>query len=363
MPSKAEGRALRLHPGVARSASLVEEKVREPGLGEVLLETLEVGVCGTDIEIDEGLYGEAPPGSDTLVLGHESLLRIVEAGDGVSDLEKGQLAIAIVRRPCDALCRACAAGRWDLCETGQYRERGIRGLDGFMRDFVVDDANFVVPVPEALRSVGVLLEPLTIVEKAVDEAMGARPALIPSRTALVTGAGPVGLLAALLLIARGLEVWVLDRQPTDSPKGALVMEAGGRYIDDTNTPLERAVGRTRFDVAVEASGFAPLLIRAVNLLERNGALVLTGVTGGHHDVSLDVNVLNTNLVLENEHILGSVNASRKHYEAAVRDLSLWQRRFGKLPERLVTGRFPLERFRDALDKNPGTIKSVIEVST
>jgi len=354
--------AVKITPGQKDSAVLEPYPVRSPGRGELLLEALEVGICGTDLEIVSGLYGEAPKGEEKLVIGHESLLRVVEAGEDSGDFQPGDLAIGIVRRPCDDMCPACAQGRWDLCVTGHYRERGIARLDGFMRQRLVEEAPFVVHVPESLRRTGVLLEPLTIVEKAVGEALSARPSFLAARRALVTGAGPVGLLAALLLISKGLEVWVLDRVDASGPKGSIVLEAGGRYVDDSSTPLETEVGDIRFDVAVEASGYAPLLFRAANLLARDGVLVLTGVTGGHHTISVDAALLNTDMVLENQVMMGSVNAARPHYEAAVRDMEDFGRRFGTLPERLITRRLPLREFQSALFRTPDDIKAVLEVS-
>lgn len=354
--------ALLIKPGQANSAHLGTRPVARPQAGEVRLKTLEVGICGTDLEINEGLYGEAPAGQDTLVLGHEGLLEVVEVGQGVSHLQPGDLAVAIVRRPCPQSCPACAVGRWDLCITGDYTEHGIKQLDGFMREALVDDAAYVIKVPAELRPVAVLTEPLTIVEKAIEVALACRPAFLPAKRALVTGAGPVGLLGALLLRLRGYEVWVLDRVPQDSPKGKIAAAAGARYIDDSKSPLEQAVGDVRFDLAVEASGYAPLLFRAANLLARSGVLVLTGVTGGHHDIQVDANVLNSELVLENEVIVGSVNAAKSHYTQAVADLGGLNQTFPGLLQQLITDRVPLDQFQKALDRRPETIKAVLAIS-
>lgn len=249
-----------------------------------------------------------------------------------------------------------------MCETGHYRERGISYLHGMLREYMVDAERFVVPVPAQLRSVGVLLEPLSVVEKAVRETLRIQERA-PSRprTALVTGAGPIGILAAMLLVAQGIEVHVLDRRPVDSPKAEFVRRLGASYHDDSQTPLEDATRNLNFDLAVEASGYAPLMFRALSRLARNGALVLTGVTAGHHTISLDVDVVNQEMVLENHVLIGSVNASRGHYEQAVRDLSSFFAKDAPLVSSLITGRFPLERFGEALKKSPDTIKAVVEV--
>ncbi len=339
--------AVLVRPGQARSAALGDVEVGKPGPGEVLARTVRVGICGTDAEIDRGEYGEAPPGASQLVLGHESLLRI----EGT-----GELAVGIVRRPCPELCPNCAAGRWDMCTTGDYAEHGIRRLDGFLRERLVIPADGLVRVPGALEPVAVLVEPLSIVEKAIAEAWAiqARLKWTPTR-ALVTGAGPVGLLAAYALRQRGLEVWVVDQRPAGSPKALAATAVGAHYVDD----IEQA--GSGFDLAVEATGYAPLLFRASSLLARNAVLALTGVTSGHHEVSVDANALNADMVLENQVIFGSVNAARAHYEQAVADIGDWVKRWPGATERLITARHPLADFRAALGKSPDDIKTVVEV--
>lgn len=356
-------RAVTVQPGQKGSGRLDQVPVGTPGKGQVLLRVLRVGICGTDAEIDSGLYGGAPAGSDRLVLGHEAQVRVEAVGPGVGGLQPGQLAVAIVRRPCPEMCPPCASGRWDLCTTGHYQERGIMHLDGFLRERLVDDAAFVVPVPEALEPVSVLIEPLSVVVKAIAEADRVRePVVGQARRALVTGAGPIGLLAVLALRQRGMEVWVLDRQPEDSPKAQLATAAGARYVNDAATPLERVAGVGRFDLAVEATGYAPLVFRAMGLLARNAALALTGVTSGHREIAIDANAINASMVLENHVVIGSVNADRAHYEQAVRDLTAWETRWPGLTARLITARYPLERFREALAPSAADIKRVVEVT-
>ena len=341
-------RAVLVRPGLAKSAALGEVPVGEPGPGQVLARTIRVGICGTDAEIDAGLYGEAPPGADRLVLGHESLLRLEATGE---------LAVGIVRRPCPELCPNCAAGRWDLCTTGHYLEHGIMRLDGFLRERLVLAADDLVAVPAHLEPVAVLTEPLSIVEKAIAEAWQIQGRLQWSpRRALVTGAGPVGLLAAFALRQRGLDVWVVDKRPAGSPKAQAAETVGAHYVDD----IKQA--GSGFDVAIEATGYAPLLFAAASLLAPGGILALTGVTSGHHEVSVDANALNQEMVLENQVIFGSVNAARAHYDQAVADLGDWVQRWPGATERLITARRPLASFRDALTKSSDDIKTVVEVS-
>ncbi len=354
--------AVTVTPGERDSSELCQVPVGAPGRGQVRVKTLAVGVCGTDVEITSGGYGQPPLGSKRLVIGHESLLMVDALGPGVSGWNTGQLAVGIVRRPCPERCAPCSRGRWDLCVTGNYLERGIKGLDGFMRESLVEDVAFLVPVPTSLQPVAVLVEPLSVVTKAVEEALRLRDtgATAPIR-ALVTGAGPIGLLAAMLFRSRGLEVWVADRRPAGSPKAAVVTACGARYVDTSATDLDDAVGDVRFDLAIEATGFAPLIFQAAALLARDGALVLTGVTSGHHSIDVDANGLNRAMVLENQIIAGSVNACRAHYEAAVTSLEKWQSQWPGLAGQLITGRFPLTHYREALVKDADAIKSVVEL--
>lgn len=354
--------AIVITPGQAGSAQL-GTVAREPvTAGSVRLAVEAVGVCGTDAEICEGLYGQAPAGQPQLVLGHEALARVAEVGAGVQDLRAGQWVVPIVRRPCQPPCAACSQGRWDECLTGGYQEHGIKGLHGFMRQELVVAADAVVPLPEALADVGMLTEPLTIIEKAVERGLAVhRLGSGEPRRALVTGAGPVGLLGVLLLVCRGLDVYVVDRRPADSPKAKLVESVGAHYIDDSTTPLEQAAPRGGFDLALEATGYAPLLFRALNTLGVNGVLVLTGVTGGHHALDVDVNLMNTTMVLENQAMIGSVNAARRHYQQAVQDLSAFVTRFGPVVPALITERVPLSKFGQAFNTAPDAIKSVVMV--
>lgn len=356
-------RAVLVTPGVKDSERLGTATRKEPGPNQIELRILEVGICGTDIEIATGLYGEAPSGHRDLVPGHESLAEIESLGSRVSGLAPGQLVVPIVRRPCDPPCKACASGRWDLCLTGHYQEHGIKSLDGFLREYAVVDADTVISVPTVLRTVAVLVEPLTIVEKALEEAETAYPRhWATPQNALVTGAGPVGLLAALLLRQRGLNVTVLDKRPTDSPKAVLVRKAGIHYINSEETPLEKATPSQGFDWIVEATGYSPLLFQSARALARNGVLVLTGVTSGHHEMAIDSDMLNQALVLENQTIVGSVNAARHHYLMAVADLIDWSDRWPGLTEQLITARHPLEEYAQAYGKSPDAIKSIVIVN-
>ncbi len=353
-------RAVMVTPGKADSEQLTDVASVDPAAGQVRLKILEVGICGTDVEIAKGFYGESPKDHLRLIPGHESLAAIESLGSGVNHLAEGQLVVPIVRRPCLEGCAACVNGRWDLCLSGNYREHGIKALDGFLQEYTVVDADAVIPVSPSLRSVAVLVEPLTIVEKAMEEAKAAYPnRWSPAQTALVTGAGPVGMLAALLLQQHGMEVTILDQRPVDSPKAQLAGAAGIRYIDDRNTPIEKMSPPGGYHWIIEATGYSPLLFRAANLLSRNGVLVLTGVTSGHHAVTVDSDRVNSTLVLENQTIVGSVNAARHHYLAAAADLLDWADRWPGLTQQLITAEYPLDQFAQAYQKSSDGIKSVV----
>lgn len=345
-------RALTVVPQQAGSLTLSELPDPDGGHGDVVVDVLAVGVCGTDLEIVAGDYGEAPPGEDRLVLGHESLVRVRSAPDG-SGLGPGDLVVAIVRRPDPVPCENCAAGQWDMCRNGRYTEHGIKGLHGFMREQYRTTVDRLVRVDPALGGSGVLLEPTSIVAKAwalVDHA-AERSAYRP-RSALVTGAGPVGLLAALLGAQRGLEVHVLDRV-TDGPKPELVTDLGATYHceDFDDLPL-------RPDVVIECTGAAPVVLAALTRTATDGITCLTGVSTPGRRRSVDLGGLNRAMVLENDVVLGSVNANRTHYEAAAAALSgadtSWL-------DRLVTRRVPIEEHGAAFDRRPDDVKVVVQV--
>jgi glucose 1-dehydrogenase len=355
--------AVLVEPGTPHSAALGKVAVQVPAAGEIQLRILEVGVCGTDAEIDQGLYGEAPRGEARLVLGHESLGQVTQVGAGVTAFRAGDLAVPIVRRPCPERCAPCAAGRWDMCRSGHYSEHGIARQHGFMRTLATVPADAAVAVPTSLRGVAVLTEPLTIVEKAVMEAYEIQGRLPwqPAR-ALVTGAGPVGLLAALVLRIRDLDVYVLDREPETSLKARLVERSGARYVKTDADGLAKVAPAGGFDIAVEATGYAPLLFACLDVLAADGILVLTGVSGGHRQIEVDASAVNKQAVLENQVIVGSVNAARAHYEQAVHDLGVFEARFPGLAAALITQRHPLAAFRAAMDKGEDDVKSVVEVA-
>jgi threonine dehydrogenase-like Zn-dependent dehydrogenase len=314
---------------------------------------LAVGVCGTDIEIISGAYGWPPPGRERLVLGHESLGRVLEAPAG-APVAAGDLVVGIVRRPDPVPCANCAVGEWDFCHNGQYTERGIKQRDGYCSERYRIEPDFVVKIDPSLGRTGVLLEPTSVVAKAWEEVdrIGSRAHWAPGR-AVITGAGPIGLLAAMIGVQRGMEVHVLD-QVTSGLKPDLVAALGATYHTGT---VEAACPAP--DVVIECTGVSSLVFDAMEHMGPNGVLCLTGVSSGGHSIDVDAGLLNRSLVLSNQAIVGSVNANRRHYQAAADALAKADHAWlGRLVNRTV----PLDTFAEALARQPDDVKVVIEIN-
>ncbi len=339
------------------------------GPGDVKLKMIRAGVCGTDREICRFDYGTPPPGSDHLVIGHESLAEVVEAGPAATGWKPGDLAVLIVRRPCDdPACDACRAGRQDFCVTGRYTERGIKGRHGFMAETVAEDARWLVHVPAALRDVGVLVEPLTIAEKArleVDAMLDRMPwrrESVEGLHVMVLGGGPVGLLGAMAFSAAGCRVTLASRQPATDVRAQLLAAVGGRYVSVDPLPLGDAVKQAgRIDVVYEAIGAAPPAFEALQALGPNALFVFTGVPGRRGTPDLDGGALMRSLVLNNQVLLGTVNAGRDAYEAAVTDLGRFMQRWPDAVRALITHHVPLTDAPRALTSPPEGIKTVVEI--
>ena len=339
--------AVTIVPGKAGSQRLDEiaEPAREQG--SVLVRALAVGVCGTDRELIDGDYGEAPPGAERLVLGHESLGRVIEA-PAESGFRTGEIVVGIVRHPDPVPCVNCALGEWDMCKTGRYTERGIKQADGFAAERWRNKPEFTIKVNPALGLAAVLLEPASILAKAWEhiERIGRRARWAPERV-LVTGAGPVGLMAALMGVQRGLEVHVLDRND-DGPKPKLIRELGARH-HLKHPGIE-------FDIVIECTGAPKVIAQAVAGSSPGGIVCLTGLGGKTHVASFDIATLNQSLVLENRVVFGSVNANRRHYEDAAWALARAQR--GWL-ERVITRKVELDNWHEAYEKHEHDVKTVL----
>lgn len=344
--------ALVVTPGAPGSARLVESGEPATADGTLLVEMIAVGVCGTDLEILRGDYGEAPPGESLLTIGHESLGRVLSVSDGCG-LVPGDLVVAMVRHPDPVPCINCAAGEWDMCRNGRYTEHGIKGLHGFCRERYRVSPERVVRVDPSLGILGVLLEPTSVVAKAWEHIMriGGRARFTPRR-ALVTGAGPIGLLAALLGVERGLEVHVLDRVVAGR-KPALVRALGATYHADAASLADIA---DTFEIVIECTGAPEVVLAALSWCGPDGVVCLTGVSSGGRTIPIDLGGLGRTIVLENNVVFGSVNANRRHYEQAADALARADR--GWLGE-LITRSVPLARWSEALERREDDVKTVV----
>jgi threonine dehydrogenase-like Zn-dependent dehydrogenase len=316
------------------------------------VQALALGICGTDREIVAGLYGAAPNGDERLILGHESLGQVQEAPEG-SGFKSGDLVVGIVRRPDPVPCPACAAGEWDMCRNGNYTERGIKQRNGYGSEQFRVEPDFLIPLDPALGELGVLLEPASVVAKAWEHVMriGARGAAWQPHVALVTGAGPVGLLAALMGAQLGLEMHVFDRV-TGGTKPELSRALGAHYHAG-------GLGELRPDVVIECTGAASVVMDVIGRTTANGIVCLAGVSSGGHKIDFDIGDLNRTMVLENDIVFGSVNANRRHYRAAADALA---RADKKWLSRLITRRVSLERWGEAFERRPDDIKVVLDFS-
>jgi len=348
-------RAITVFPGQPGSVRL--EDVPDPPAsdGPILVRTVALGVCGTDRDIVAGEYGWAPPGENRLVLGHESLGRVEHAPAGAG-VVPDDLVVGIVRRPDPVPCPACAVGEWDMCRNGRYTERGIKERNGYGAERFRLESEFAVRVDPGLGLLGVLLEPASILAKAWDhtERIGHRSRGWKPKAVMVTGAGPIGLLAALMGAQRGLDVHVLNRHASDL-KSSLVRELGGSFHTDGMA----AVDRVQPDVLIECTGSPELIGEVLARTASGGIVCLTGVTAPGHARSLDIGRYNRTMVLNNDAVFGTVNANRRHYEMAAKALALADKTW---LARLITRRVSVERWSEALRHSPDDIKVVIDFS-
>jgi threonine dehydrogenase-like Zn-dependent dehydrogenase len=337
--------ALVTSPGIRDSTRVADVPDLRAGPGEVPIRVLEVGVCGTDREISEGLFGTPPEDDPTLVLGHELLGLVDRDGEGFA---RGDLVTATVRRSCHH-CHACAEGSPDSCLTGDYRERGITRLNGFAREVVAEDAAQVIAIPRSLGRLGVLAEPTSVCARAIRHArtIGGRQPWQPER-ALVIGAGAIGMLSTYLLRLSGLDVWTTALELGNDPRGELVSASGARYISTTDVPLSALRDEVGgFDLVVEATGNAQVMADSIGMLRRSGVACLLGLDPRVQTVELAGRVIGFDVMLENRVVFGSVNAHRQDWVEGVRALDEARERWPEALEGLVGLRVPLDRFADA----------------
>jgi len=354
-------------------------RITEPD--QVKLRILDIGLCGTDKEICAFAYGTPPAGSDYLVIGHESLGEVIEVGPAASRVKVGDLVVTTVRRPCPhPECRPCRAGYPDFCITGDYTERGIKGEHGFMTEEVVDHERYMHVVPQELRDVAVLTEPLTIAEKARDQIRQIARRLrwlipdIPEDTpqdtrrlpltAVVLGAGPVGLLGAMTLIVAGCETYVYALAPAPNPNSNIVEAIGGKYFSQGKVPVEEQKALFgHIHLIYEATGVSRLAFEAWKLLGPNSIFIFTGVPSLIGPIEVDTDLLMRNIVLKNQIIFGTVNASAENFDEAIRDIGVFHQRWPQALGALITSRSAPEEAPGVLLGNIGGIKNVITFET
>lgn len=349
--------AIIAEPPKKNSVKLVDVPKPVPRKRQILLQTLVVGIDGTDREINEGMYGTPPSGSTYLILGHEAVGRVHELGDLVDTFSKGDLVVPTVRRPCKENCINCQRSETDMCLTGNYYEHGIHKLHGFASEYTVSDANYLVKIPPKLKDVAVLLEPLSIAEKAVTQTFKIQERLFwEAKRAFIAGAGTLGLLATMVLRLRGLEVYVAATRTKESLKARIVRSVGGIYVNVRKTPIKTL--KEKFDVVIEATGNVNVALEALNLLGTNSALCLLGIYREKRVCEQFDKVLN-NMVLGNRLIFGSVNSNKKHFEQGIKDMNKIKSQHGNVLDRLITKKLNPTDFKKSFKPEKEDIKTII----
>ena len=356
-------KAIAVIPGKANSLHFEDAPDPVPEAGEALVRVLRVGLCGTDAEINAALYGEAPAGSSYLILGHENFGVVELVGSGVKGIKPGDTVVASVRRPCTE-CFNCQHGRADLCTSGHYTERGIKGRHGYMAERYAESPEFLFKIDKAIREIGVLLEPMTIVENGVAESLQIQKRL-PStpRTAVVFGAGPVGLLGAAALRVRDLDTIVVSMEPETDIRAEIAKQMGCRYHSVASSPLDKLATQIPApDIILECTGSSAVGFAAMQMLAADGILCLLSVTGGDKTELVHAAEINRDLVLRNNVVFGSVNASPTHYRLAIRAMKAAEKKWPGALAKLITTRLPWTDFAKWFDRQVSGIKTTLEIS-
>lgn len=367
-------RAIGVIPG-KREVAVIEHAAPAIRAGkEVKVKSLDVGICGTDREICTFVYGSPPEGNDYLVLGHESLGQVVEVGADVKHLKVGDLVVPSVRRPCTHVhCQPCRNGLQDYCSTGDFVERGIKLTHGFMTEYYVDEEKYLNYVPAKLRDVAVLVEPLTIAEKGITQVWQVQQRL-PWTTppgpagigngkglrAVVLGAGPVGILGAMALVARGFDTYVYSRSKAPNPKSELVESFGAKYISSESVTVDELAERVgNIDLVYEAVGISSVSYEVLRVLGQNGVFVFTGIPAPHPAIPVEADAIMRNVVLKNQAVIGTVNADAGAFTNAISDLEVFMQRWPDAVKSLITGRFKTDDYRSLLLGKATGIKNII----
>jgi glucose 1-dehydrogenase len=355
-------KAIVVRPGEKESIHMrdMPDPVMSPD--HVKVKMLRVGLCGTDAEINHGLYGKPPDGEEFLILGHENLGVIADVGKHVTGWKSGDLVVSTVRRPCGE-CPNCDGGENDCCSSGKYTERGIMRRHGFMAEYYVETPEYLNRIPREVEPFAVLLEPMSVVEKGIDHAFLLQRRLMTwkPRLCVVLGAGPVGLLGAAALRARGLRVIVAGREPANELRAQIATQIGAEYISTKSSVLEVVDQVGRPDLVLEATGNAKVVFDAMEMLGSNGVLCLLSVTGGSSLHEEPIDRINQLLVLGNQVVFGSVNANPRHFAQGVEDFVIIEKQWPGAMSRLLTNRIPWQNFKTWFTERGSGIKSTLEI--
>ncbi|MBI1258044.1 MAG: alcohol dehydrogenase catalytic domain-containing protein [Chloroflexi bacterium] len=364
-------KALALVPGSTELKLVDRPEPQITAADEVKVRIVRVGICGTDREEASGGRAKAPPGQTELVIGHEMFSQVVAVGSGVTRVKVGDYAVFTVRRGCGK-CTPCRMNRSDMCETGEFSERGIWGADGYQTEYVVDKEMYITRVPAELEPIGILTEPLAVAEKAIAEAVALQTTRLPDaavtpdwlfgKRCLVAGLGPIGLLAAVILALAGAELYGMDIVDENTVRPEWFKHIGGRYIDGRVVTADNIDDKVaEMDLIFEATGVASVEFNLLDALAYNGIYVLTGIPGGDRPIQFDAADLIRQLVLKNQALVGSVNDAQGHFQMAVNDLARAQLRWPGHLQKLITDRHPADDFQNALTHHDADeIKVVIE---
>jgi threonine dehydrogenase-like Zn-dependent dehydrogenase len=357
-------KAIVIAPHVADSIHMRDMPDPELAPDQVAVKMIRVGLCATDVELERGIYGEAPEGSEFLILGHENFGVVEQVGRRVKGWKTGDFVVSTVRRPCGE-CPQCKAGENDMCSSGLYTERGIMRRHGFMAQFYVESPRYLHRIPKSVRDVGVLLEPMSVVEKGIDQAfrLQRRMKVWTPRLGMALGAGPIGLLAAAVMRARGLRTVVIGREAPTDARAQIATTLGAQYVCVADRTLRDVVGDVgEPDLVMEATGSAQVVFDAMEILDRNGVLCLLSVTSGNTVQPEPIAAINQRVVLGNQVIFGSVNANPRHFTAGVRDIVRIEKMWPGVLQRLLTNPLPWEEHRRWFTDRGHDIKATLEIS-
>ncbi len=357
-------KAIAVTPRQKDSMDVIDVPEPQIGVGDVLVKVARVGICGTDVELKAGDYGEAPVGSSHLVIGHESFGQVAQTGSEVDGIAVGDYVVASVRRPCPHnRCLPCRSGQNDMCITGDYTERGIKGQHGYLSEYYVEQQEWLTVIPDEIAETGIFLEPMSVVEKAIRHTKKIQERLPwKFQNAVVLGGGTIGLLGAMLLRLEGIDTHVLDHSEMGGFKAQLIAQIGAHHVDTREKSLTGVADTVGLaNLVMEATGYAPLVLEASRLLALDGVVCLLGVSGGGHKVSMDATKFNNSLVLGNRLIFGSVNANVVDFRFGAGHIQDIIQQWPGALESMITRRVGMTEFERAFDRGPDDIKTVIEM--